>query len=225
MTKLKTPVVVVNFKTYAEVEGHRALDLALACQDVARETGTSIAICPPLVELSRIASQVEIPVFGQHIDAKVTGPHTGWVTPGAVRAAGAMGTLLNHSEHRLMMYDVSAIARSCHDAGLETIICADGPDTAKIVASFGPNFIAVEPPELIGGDVSVTDARPEVISEAVESVHRVDAHIPVLCGAGVKNGKDVKKALQLGAKGVLLASGVVRSKDVRATLRDLVGQI
>ena len=98
-------------------------------------------------------------------------------------------------------------------------------DTAKIVASFGPNFIAVEPPELIGGDVSVTDARPEVISEAVESVHRVDAHIPVLCGAGVKNGKDVKKALQLGAKGVLLASGVIRSKDVRATLRDLVGQI
>jgi triosephosphate isomerase len=225
LTKLKTPVIVVNFKTYAEVEGQNALDLALICQEISREAGVSIAVCPPMVELSRIASQVKIPVFGQHIDAKVTGASTGWVTPGAVRATGAIGTLLNHSEHRLMMYDVSAINKSCHEAGLETIICADGPDTANIVASFGPDFIAVEPPELIGGDVSVTDARPEVISEAVESVHRVDAHIPVLCGAGIKNGKDVKKALQLGAKGVLLASGVVRAKDVRATLRDLIGQI
>jgi triosephosphate isomerase len=80
----------------------------------------------------------------------------------------------------------------------------------------------VEPPELIGGDISVTNAKPEVVVEAVRAVHRVDASIPVLCGAGVKNGQDVKKAIELGAKGVLLASGVVKAKDQRQALRDLI---
>jgi len=47
----------------------------------------------------------------------------------------------------------------------------------------------------------------------------------VLCGAGVKTGKDVKRALELGAVGVLLASGVVKSKDPKKALQDLVSLI
>jgi triosephosphate isomerase len=49
--------------------------------------------------------------------------------------------------------------------------------------------------------------------------------VPVLCGAGVKTGKDVRRALELGAKGVLLASGVVKAKDPRKALQDLVSFI
>ena len=54
-------------------------------------------------------------------------------------------------------------------------------------------------------------------------VRKVDPNVKVLCGAGVKTGKDIRKALELGAHGVLLASGVVKAKDKRATLMDLVG--
>ncbi len=46
--------------------------------------------------------------------------------------------------------------------------------------------------------------------------------VRVLCGAGVKTGKDVAAALSLGAEGVLLASGVVKAKDPYSVLRDLV---
>jgi triosephosphate isomerase len=225
LTELKTPVIVVNFKTYGEVEGAKALEVARACQEVSEETGRSIVVCPPTVELSHVAASLKVPVFCQHVDAKNRGANTGWITPQGVLSAGAVGTLLNHSEHRLMMYDLKASIEACKEAGLITVACADSPETAAIIASFKPDFIAIEPPELIGGNVSVTDAKPEVISKGVESVHAVSPEIPVLCGAGIKTGMDVKKALELGAAGVLLASGVVKSKDVKATLKDLVSRI
>ncbi|OPY34670.1 MAG: Triosephosphate isomerase [Methanomassiliicoccales archaeon PtaU1.Bin124] len=224
MTELKTPLIVVNFKTYAEVEGPKVLDIASACQDVAAETGSCIVVCPPLVETARVAAAINIPVFSQHIDSKAAGANTGWITARGVKAAGAVGTLLNHSEHRMMMYDISASVKAGNEAGLKTIVCADNSETAQKVAAYEPSYIAIEPPELIGGDISVTDARPEVVREGVEAVRRIDAHIPVLCGAGVKTGKDVRKAIELGAKGVLLASGVVKAKDPRVVLRDLVAR-
>jgi triosephosphate isomerase len=221
LSELKSPAIIINFKTYREVEGAGALALAIACQDVAKSSGVHIAVCPPTVELARIAAAVHNPVLAQHTDAKSPGSNTGWTTAESVKACGAAGTLLNHSEHRLMMYDISASVAACHKAGLATLVCADSPDSAAAVAHYHPRMVAVEPPELIGGDISVTTARPEVVSEAVEAVRAVDAHIPVLCGAGVKDGRDVRKAMELGAQGVLLASGVVKAKDVRKVLEDL----
>ena len=133
--------------------------------------------------------------------------------------------MLNHSEHRLEITDLKSSVAACKVNGLISVVCADSSETSGAMAFFRPDFIAVEPPELIGGDISVTSARPEVVSDAVHAVHRVDANIPVLCGAGVKTGKDVKEALRLGAKGVLLASGVVKATDVAKALSDLVSGI
>jgi len=41
----------------------------------------------------------------------------------------------------------------------------------------------------------------------------------------VKTGDDVWNALDLGADGVLLASGVVKSKDPKASLLDLIKRL
>jgi triosephosphate isomerase len=222
LSKISTPVVIVNFKTYREVEGYRSLSIARFCQDVSKETGVCIAVCPPMVELSAVASSVSIPVLAQHTDPVKPGSHTGWTTPEAVKAAGGSGTLLNHSEHRMMLSDISTSVRLCRSAGLQTVVCADSAETAGACAFWRPEFIAVEPPELIGGDVSVTSVKPEVVESAVRAVHRVDENIPVLCGAGVKAGEDANRAIELGARGVLLASGVVKSDDVKKALQDLV---
>lgn len=222
MSKISTPVVIVNFKTYREVEGYRSLSIARFCQDVSKETGVCIAVCPPLVELSTVASSLNIPVLAQHTDPVKPGSHTGWTTPEAVKAAGASGTLLNHSEHKMMLSDISTSVRLCRSATLQTVVCADSAETAGACAFLKPDFIAIEPPELIGGEVSVTNAKPEVVENAVRAVHRIDDNIPVLCGAGVKTGEDAKRAIELGARGVLLASGVVKSEDVKKALQDLV---
>lgn len=225
MSKLATPAIIVNFKVYREVEGAKAVSVALACQKVAEESGVSVAVCPPMVELSMVAAAVNIPVLAQHVDARKPGSNTGWITPEMVASAEATGTLLNHSEHRLEISDLKNSVVACRANGLISVVCADSAETSGAVAFFKPDFIAVEPPELIGGDISVTSARPEVVSDAVNAVHKVDANIPVLCGAGVKTGKDVRAALDLGAKGVLLASGIVKATDVHKALSDLASGI
>ena len=207
---MRTPAVIVNYKVYTEVEGIRSLDLSKICQKVAEESGVSIGVCPPMVELSRVADAVDIPVFSQNVDPRKPGSGTGFTTPSLVKATGAFGSLINHSEHK----------QSAEDVG--TCVCADTTEIAADLARFSPAFIAVEPPELIGGDISVTTANPKVVSDTVEAVKAVDSDISVLCGAGVKTGEDVKAAIDLGASGVLLASGVVKSKEPETVIRDLI---
>jgi triosephosphate isomerase (TIM) len=225
LSELRFPAIIVNFKAYREVEGDRSLRIALECQTVAEESGINIMACPPMAELSHVARAVKIPIMAQHVDPKSPGSATGWTTPEMVRASGAVGTLVNHSEHRLSHEDIAIVVGSCKKIGIRSCICADTAETIGIMAELIPDMLAVEPPELIGGDVSVTDANPEVVSDAVSAARKVDSSIPVLCGAGVKTGKDVKRALELGASGVLLASGVVKSKDPRKALEDLVDLI
>ena len=225
MSKISTPVVIVNFKSYPEVEGQRALALAISCEEVSRESGVCIAACPPLVELSRVASSVNIPVLAQHTDPMRPGSWTGWTTPEAAKAAGAVGTLLNHSEHKMMISEISIAVNLCRSVGLQTVVCADSVETAEACAMLKPDFIAIEPPELIGGEVSVTNAKPEIVERTVRAVRQIDDGIPVLCGAGVKTGADVKRAIELGTRGVLLASGIVKSMDVKKSLISLVGNI
>lgn len=216
------PAIIVNFKVYEEVQGVDALKLALVCQKVAEDTGANIIVCPPMIELSYVIDNIEIPVYSQNVDPRKPGSGTGFTTPYLVKAAGAAGTLINHSEHKQPTDDVGTCVSLCKELELTTCVCAETADSAAELAQFSPDFIAVEPPELIGGDISVTTANPKIVSGTVEAVKSVDANIHVLCGAGVKNGKDVKAAVDLGAEGVLLASGVVKSKDPESVIRDLI---
>ena len=222
---MKRPVIVINFKVYREVEGSNALEMAKACESVSRDTGVNIIACPPMTELAYVARNVKIPVFSQNANPRAPGSSTGWVTPSMIRAAGAAGTLINHSEHKVPIRDIGETVELCKGVELTTIVCADTSASAVQVAAFRPDFIAVEPPELIGGDISVTAANPDIIERTVSSVKAVNKHISVLCGAGIKTGEDVKNALELGADGVLLASGVVKAKDPVSALRDLAKHI
>ncbi len=222
MTDISPPAVIINFKAYEQVEGEHSIRIGRICQDVSETSGVCIAVCPPMVELSAVASRVTIPVFSQNVDPHEPGPRTGWVTPHMVKSTGASGTLINHSEHKVSDEELGRAIELCGAVGLESIVCAETVDDCRRYARMGPDYIAIEPPELIGGDVSVTAARPEVVEGAVQAVHEIDPFIGVFCGAGVKTGRDVKKALDLGADGVLLASGVVKSDNERSTLTSLL---
>jgi triosephosphate isomerase len=222
---MRTPVVVLNFKTYPEVCGKNGLQLAELCQEIAKKTKNSIAIAPQQIDLAHFSRTLKIPVLAQHVDNVKQGSSTGRVTPEAIKAIGCAGTLINHSEYRLPARDVEELVARCKKAGLVTIVCTKDADESQAYSRFNPDFIAVEPPELIGGDISVTNAKPEVVSDSVSAVKKAAPGVKVLCGAGVKNGKDVKKAIELGADGVLLASGVVKASDQKAVLLDLVSGI
>ena len=214
---MKNPAIVLNMKMYDESVGKNGLEIAKICEEVANTTGASIGIAPPLPDTALVAREVDIPVFAQHVDPLTPGGRTGHITPESVKASGAIGSLINHSEHRMLMADMEASITRCNDIGLESIVCTNNLAVSKAAA-----FVAVEPPELIGGDISVTSADPEIVSSTAKALKELTPNVKVLTGAGVKTSKDVRAAIELGTDGVLLASGVIKAKDPKAVLLDLV---
>ncbi len=217
------PLILTNFKNVPTALGAGALALAKIHAEVREETGKNFAVAVAALDLRKVAASEEIPVLAQHVDDAQYGASTGKIIPEEVKKAGGWGTLLNHSDYRFSDFTLlgKTISRA-KEAGLVTIVCAqDASEGEAIMNAFSPDFIAVEPPELIGGDISVSTAQPELISE---SVRRIGAG-KVFVGAGVKNGADVKVALDLGAVGVLIASGVTKVADPKVALHDLVSQI
>lgn len=217
------PIIALNLKTYPESLGKKGADLCQIASEVSLLTGVRIIVAPQAVDL-REAVQISGDIFAQHADAVAQGAFTGSVSVESIRDAGCKGSLVNHSERRLPEKTIAETIARLDGAGLESILCAK--DTAESVklAIYKPTFIAVEPPELIGSGISVSTAKPEIVSGTVEAVAKVNK-TPVLCGAGVSNGSDVKKAIELGAAGVLLASAYVKAKDPKKLLTEMAEAI
>ncbi len=213
-------VIVVNTKAYKEGMGENLVELSRIMERIKEEYGVRMIVAVQPSDI-RLINHFNIDVFSQHVDAIEYGSHTGWISPYAVKSAGAVGTLINHSEHRMKVEDIAKAVEISKKIRLETIICAGTSEISKAVACFSPDYVAVEPPELIGGDISVTKAQPEIVKKAVDSVHSINKNVKVLCGAGIKNGKDVSKAVELGAEGILVASGVVKVKEREKAIEDM----
>ena len=221
MNKIRTPLILVNFKTYIEATGKRASELAKIAEKVSKETDVCIAVAPQFTDIPTISKEVEIPVFAQHIDPVTPGSHTGHILAEAVKDAGAIGTLINHSERQLVLSDIATIIKRAKEAGLTTCVCANNPEVSAAVAALNPDMLAVEPPELIGTGIPVSKAKPEVITGTIKLVRKINPNVTILCGAGITSGEDVAAALRLGTKGVLLASGVVKAKDPHKVLVEM----
>ncbi len=214
---MNLPVIVVNFKTYRNASGKMALELAKIHQKVAKKTGVNLVVAVQAVDLRMIAEEVDIPVLAQHFDLAEEGAFTGHVTPHSLKEIGVYGSLLNHAEKKLPLDVLEKSIELARTVGLFTLVCADTAYAAKAISDLDPDLVAVEPPELIGGYVSVTTAEPQVITDAVNMIGKGK----VLVGAGIKTGDDVKASLEYGASGVLLASGITKSLDPEKTLYDL----
>lgn len=221
---MNKPLIVVNFKTYASASGETAESLARAMQIHSNGPARMIAVVSAfdLEAVRRAAPSLE--VWTQHLDPVGQGGFTGWLEPQTALHRGARGTIINHAEHKVSMEHVASLKQQLPST-FPMCGCAANLEEAKNLAQIGPTFIAVEPPELIGGDISVTTADPAIVSDTVAVVKEVNPEVRVLCGAGVKNGADVAKAVELGAEGVLLASGVTKADDVDSVLADLVSSL
>ncbi|WP_135826291.1 triose-phosphate isomerase [Halorussus ruber] len=209
--------IVVNLKAYP----CDPVEVATAARDVSEETGASIAIAPQAAHLQRVA-ETGVETWAQHVSPVEYGSHTGSTLAEAAAEAGATGTLVNHSERRLKLADIDAAVEAAERAGLETCVCANNPDQIGAVAALGPDAVAVEPPELIGTGTPVSKADPDVVTDAVAAAEAVDDSVPVYCGAGISTGEDLTAAEELGAEGVLLASGVAKADDPKRALENLV---
>jgi triosephosphate isomerase len=212
--------VLVNLKAYPA----DPVAVAEAAAAVADESGVDIAVAPQAADLARVA-ETGAEVWAQHVSPVEHGSHTGSTLAESVAANGAVGALVNHSERRLKLADIDASLEAAERADLETVVCANNPDQIAAATALGPDAVAVEPPELIGTGTPVSQADPDVVEDAVAAAESIDPSVDVYCGAGISTGEDLVAARELGADGVLLASGVAKADDPKAALEDLVSEL
>lgn len=212
--------LIINLKTYKEGLCENAIALSKICKSLEKKAnakGVEIILCPNLVDIKDVV-KTKVKTYAQHIDTFDYGAHTGSIIPQSIKCAGAVGTLINHSEHRIDIKTIENSISILKSLKLESCVCVENSSEVKKVSKFKPSFIAVEPKELIGGDISISTAKPKLIKDSVDKANG----IPLLVGAGVKNGEDVKVAVKLGAKGILVASGVVKVTNPKEAILDLL---
>jgi len=218
---MKLPLILVNFKTYLEALGKNSVKLAKICESVAQKYKVNIVIAPEFLDLSKVVTEVKLPIFAQHIDPiEKNGMHTGHIVAENLKNIGIVGTLISHSERRLELPVIEKCVEIAKKFGLISVCCSENPEKSEKIAKFSPDFIVIEPPELIGTGISVSTAKPEIITETIRKIHKVNPKVKVLCGAGITTGEDVKKALELGTAGILVASGVVKAKNPEKVLSE-----
>ena len=216
-------LVVVNFKTYESAHGVAAEELALIMEQI--ETDARMIAVVSAFDLSAVVSAApNLEIWTQHLDPINFGSNTGWLHPETAIQRGAKGTLINHAEHKVSIEHIAMLLDNVPE-GFTICACAADIDEARALSALQPDYVAVEPPELIGGEISVTTADPEIVSGTARAIREISEDVGILCGAGVKNGQDVLKAIELGTSGVLLASGVTKVRDAVAALNDLVSEL
>jgi triosephosphate isomerase len=210
---------IINYKNYDEIAGKKAAELALIADKIAKKHRIKIAIAPPHHLLGSIRNYSG-PVLAQHVDNVKMGSATGFVIPELLKKSKISGSLINHSEHRIPQNDIKELVRRLKELRMISVVCVkDMPEAAKY-AKLNPTYIAIEPPELIGTGRAVSTERPELITKAAQTVRAAKNSTKLLCGAGIVTGEDVKKAMELGSSGILVASGIIKAKSWNKTIEE-----
>ena len=217
---MKRPFII-NFKNYLEVSADHTIRLAKIAEKVADNLGTEIVIAPPQPSLSAVIQNVKIPVICQHVDDSKIGSTTGFFIPEIAKSYGAVGSLINHSEHRLDNKAIRNLVERLHRLEMISIVCAQNAQEVAELVDLVPDFIAVEPPELIGSGKSVSKVNPLIIIDSLQALTKNSTSTKMICGAGITDKSDVTSALQLGADGILVASSIVKATSWSEKISDL----
>ena len=214
---MKRPLII-NFKNYEEASAANSVKLAKAAQKVAQKLKVEIIVAPPQPALALVAKSVKIPVVCQHVDDEKQGSTTGFFVPEVAKSYGAVGSLINHSEHRIEMKSIASLVEKMRKLGMTSIVCARTPHEVMEISVFEPDFVAIEPPELIGSGRAVSKENPAIITRSIEAA---ESRSRVICGAGITDKGDVRAAVKLGSKGILIASGVVKANSWEHKIAEL----
>jgi triosephosphate isomerase len=214
---LKCPLII-NFKNYEEISADKAVKLAQSALQVSEKLKVEIIVAPPQPVLALIAKDIPIPVICQHVDNEKMGASTGFIVPEIAKSYGAVGSLINHSEHRIEMSSIASLVERIRRLGMTSIVCAQEPHEVAKISTFEPDFIAIEPPELIGSGRAVSKENPAIITKSIQVA---GSRSSVICGAGITDKADVVKAMDLGSQGILVASGVVKATSWEEKITEL----
>jgi len=198
-------IIVVNFKNY--VYGKKSLDLV---KKIKKHIPKAIVAVSP-ADVRSIEYYSKARVFSQSVDLINDNRSTGFINPQIIKHAKAEGSLLNHSEHKIPLKDIKEILKICSKINLKVLVCVGSLKEAKEIKKFKPWAIAFEDPKLISTGKSITKYNLKSVKDFVKLLK--GTKIIPMCGAGINSGGDVKEAMKLGCKGVLIASAIANSKN------------
>ena len=216
--KIKPPFFEIGPKAF--LFGEKMLQLAKVIDKTALKYDLDVIVTPQYTDIKLLADNTErILVFAQHMDYLPVGRGLGSVLPEAVKAAGAVGVMLNHAEKPLTMEEIEKTIARADEVGLGTIVCADTVEDVKTIAKMGPNLIVAEPTDLIGtGQTSDSN----YVLETIKTVRDINPDIMVLQGAGISNGQDVYNTIKLGAQATGSTSGIIKASDPYAMVEEML---
>ena len=203
---------VINCKNYEEISGDKIIKFVKIAEKISKKYKVKIAIAPPQ-HLIALVTNSSIPILAQHIDDSKVGSTTGFVIPELLKKSKVSGSLINHSEHRISSKEIAKLVSKLKKLKMISVLCVKNISEARKYARLNPNYIAIEPPELIGSGKAVSKEKPGLIIKAADAVKSAKNNTKLLCGAGIVSGEDVAKAIELGSKGILVASGIIKAKD------------
>lgn len=195
-----------------------------AAASARRRHGVQVAVAPP-PPLAALCARRGAPVFAQHVECAKPGGATGSAVPEVMRACGLSGSLVNHSERRVGAREIECAVRRLGALRMVSVVCARTAREARALARLGPDYVAIEPPDLIGSGRAVSAERPELIADAARAVASARTGSRLLCGAGIASGLDAERARELGSSGVLVASGVVKAASPARAISELAAAL
>ena len=217
-------MLVINCKNYPEVSGGRIARFVRAAERAARRHGVDVAVAPPQHLIGAVAG-AGVRILAQHVDDAAPGGTTGFVVPELLKESGVAGSIINHSEHRVSPASIRGAVARLRGLGMASVLCVRDVAEARRYAGLGPDYVAIEPPELIGSGRAVSRERPGLISRAAAAVGGAGNSTGLLCGAGIVSGEDVSRAVELGASGVLVASGIVKAASWSRAMSEFAGAL
>jgi len=210
---------IINCKNYEEIAGEKIIKLAKIAAKISKKYKIKIAIAPPH-HLIPLITKFGIIVLAQHLDDKKIGSTTGSMIPEIIKKSKIDGSIINHSEHRITESEIKNLVKRLKKLKLKTVVCVKNDSEAKKYAKINPTFIAIEPPELIGTGRAISTEKPQLITNSINAVQSAKNSTKLLCGAGIVSAEDVSRAVELGSKGILVASGVIKAKNWESILSD-----
>ncbi|MGY4884648.1 MAG: triose-phosphate isomerase [Nanobdellota archaeon] len=205
------PLVVINLKTYQQ--GEKSLKIAKEIEKVDK----NIILGVQASDIYEITKKTKLKIYAQHVDYFEPGRNTGYILPEAVKKDGAIGTFLNHSEHKLSYEILKRTIERCKKLKLKTLVFANSLREAEKIQKLKPDYLAIEPPELVAGKKSVSTEKPELISSIKRKIR-----MRFLVGAGIHTNEDVKIAMKLGAAGIAISSAITKAKNPNKKLKELI---
>ena len=221
--KVSEPFFEYGPKCY--MYGETLLNMAKGLEKLAIKYNVDVVLDIPDTEIYNIAHNVDtkrVHVYSQHMDSIEVGRGMGRTLPEALKAAGAVGVMLNHAEHKLTIDEIEKAIKRADRVGLATMVCADSIEEVKAVARLAPNILVAEPTELIGTGKPADKA---YVDEVIRVIKEINPDIKPFPSAGISKGEDCYNIIKAGSSASGCSSAIAKAKEPLVLAEEMIAAV